>query len=401
MKDGKKRMNTDKLLKRYPNGLPEKIEQDLQPFKDLLKHKSVLSVKCLANFGKDLEQSLSRGYDIFKGVVIELSGDFELDESRDRFWFHPQLLKTRTLYKTNKADIKSRLKKEFAISDFSSSSGYYTTHYFDEIGGYKEENFAIIDTSNDKVASGSLNHWLTSKLKISDVYNEMNSVKIDGKTMQQHATAEINKIASNMGNLEKLSSVKYNVLYRSNDSYFFYNHALKPVGKKALVHVSPLMGYNLVDTDEIALASDLMASNEYLDISKFKEEQRRRAYVSCSWKGKNIINTFCLRKPIDNYKEYLGSGSVTYRMESGYFSNSNISDKLDPKIVLFLTPEATMIPEEVDVHSHVMRNIIKLPATDEILQKIVKSHWRQLFSKKYISGENLALPRDLVKEIID
>ena len=92
---------------------------------------------------------------------------------------------------------------------------------------------------------------------------------------------------------------------------------------------------------------------------------------------------------------------MTYRMESGYFSNSNISDKLDPKIVLFLTPEATLIPEEVSVHSHVMKNIIKLPATEELLTKIAKDNWKQLFSKKYISGDNLALPRDLVKKFIN
>ena len=88
-------------------------------------------------------------------------------------------------------------------------------------------------------------------------------------------------------------------------------------------------------------------------------------------------------------------------MESGYFSNSDINDKLDPKIVLFLTPEATLIPEEVNVHSHVMKNIIKLPATEEILTKLVKDNWKQLFSKKFISGENLALPRELVKQIIE
>lgn len=394
-------MDTTQLSKRFPNGFPEKMKQELQPFEKLLEKKSVLAVKLLANFGKDLEQSLSRGYDIYRGVVVELSGDYQLDES-DKFWLHPQLFKTRALYKTSKDDIKSQLKKEFAISNFASSSAYYTTHFFDEIGGYREENYAIIDTSNDEVAAGSLSHWVTSKLKISDVYNEMYTVKVDGKTMQQHAKTEVSKIAKEMGDLQPLLSSSYNVLYRSNDSYFFYNHALKPDSEKVLVHVSPLMGYNMIDTNgEIAVAADLMASDEYLDISKFKEEQRKRAYVSCSWKGKNIINTFCLRKPINNYKEFLGVGSVTYRMESGYFSNSNISDKLDPKIVLFLTPEATLIPDDVVVHSHIMKNIIKLPATEEILTKLVKDNWKQLFSKKFISGDNLALPRELVKQIIE
>lgn len=394
-------MDTSDLLKRYPNGLSVKMKEDLKPFESLLENKSVLNVKVLANFGKDLEQSLSRGYNVYRGVVIELSGDYEMSET-DKFWMHPQLFKTRALFKTSQPDIKSQLKKEFAISNFSSSSAFYTTHFFDEIGGYREENYAIIDTSNDDVASSSLNHWTSSRLKISDIYNEMYTVKVDGKTMQQHAKAEVGKIANEMGDLTVLSTSSYNVLYRSNDSYFFYNNALKPEGESALVHVSPLMGYNMISTDgKKAIAADLMASDEYLDISKFNDDQRKRAYVSCSWKGKNIINTFCLRKPIDNYKEYLGVGSVTYRMESGYFSNSNISDKLDPKIVLFLTPEATLIPEEVSVHSHVMKNIIKLPATEELLTKIVKDNWKQLFSKKYISGDNLALPRDLVKKFIN
>ena len=61
-----------------------------------------------------------------------------------------------------------------------------------------------------------------------------------------------------------------------------------------------------------------------------------------------------------------------------------------------------MIPEEKDVHSHIKKNIIKLPATKELLHRLVDKHWKTVFSKKFIStGDNLALPRDLLKELLN
>lgn len=369
----------------------------------MVDNKGALSVKVLSNFGLDVEQSFSKGFNIYKGFVLELDASYRLDTT-DRFWLHPQLMKTRKLFRATEEGTKEKVASmKFDISNCASSTALYTTHEFDEIGGYKEQDYVIVDTSNDDVAIGALTHWMNAKSELRDVYNEMHTMKVDGKTLQEHTEELIGNISKSIEGLELVSSSSYNVFYRANNSFLFYNHALKcnSTEEKALVHISPLMGYALCKSRGQAFESDLMSSSNYLDISKFTEEQRRRAYVSCRWDGKNIVNTFCLRKPIENWKQWFGEENITtYRMETGYFSNTPIVDKLDPKVVLFLTPEATAIPEEKEIHSHIKKNIVKLPATDELLVKLAQDHWKQVFSKKYQSGDSLALPRELLLKLI-
>lgn len=398
-------MDTTELNQRYPNGIPEKLKEHLAKFENLINNKGVVRVKILSNFGQDLEQSYTKGYPIYKGFVIELNREYALSE-HDKFWLHPQLMKTRNLYKSTGADVKGKVAKtNFDISAYASSVALYCTHSFDEIGGYEEENFVIVDTSKDDISETALDHWFNEKSLLKDVYNEMHVLKFDGQTIKEHTDEYINNIVNEIGDLEKVSSSQYNVFYKSNNSFLFYNHALKSEqNEKCLVHISPMMGYVSIKGRGKEFESDLMSTNQYLDIGNFTEEQRRRAYINCKWDGKNVVNTFTLRKPVEHYKQWLGEEkTVSYRMENGYFSNTpHIVEKLAPKLVLFLTPESTLIPEEKDVYSHVKKNILKLPATEELLSKMIKNHWKKVFSKKYISsGNNLALPRELLKELLE
>ena len=381
-----------------------KLKEHLQKFQSLIDNKDVVRVKILSNFGLDLEQSFTKGYDIFKGFVIELSRDYILNKS-DKFWLHPQLMKTRNLYSATGANIKEKIANtKFDISSYGSSVAYYTTHNFDEIGGYAEDQFAIIDTSQDDIANSALDHWFNGNSSLKDVYNELHTLKFDGKVLKDHTDEYIQNIVNEIGGLEKVSSDRYNVFYKSNNSYLFYNHALKSEpSQQCLIHISPLMGYVRIKGRGKEFEADLMSTDNYLDINTFNEEQRKRAYVNCKWTGKNIVNTFTLRKPVNNFKHWLGEEkTVSYRMENGYFSNTpHMVEKLQPKLVLFLTPEATLIPEEKEVHSHLKKNIVKLPATEELLSKLVKEHWKKVFSKKFIStGDNLALPRELLTELL-
>ncbi len=398
-------MDITELEQRYSNGIPEKLKQHLDKFQNLIDSKGVVRVKILSNFGLDLEQSLTKGYSIYKGFVIELDREYSLNQ-HDKFWLHPQLMKTRNLYKTANNGAKEKIANTiFDISPYSSSVALYTTHSFDEIGGYKEQDYVIIDTSKDEVSESALDHWFNGNSALKDVYNEMHTLNFDGKTIRSHTDEYIQTVADEIGGLEKVSSDTYNLFYKSNTSFLFYNHALKSKeGEKSLIHISPLMGYVHIKGRGKEFESDLMSTDDYLNINDFNEEQRKRAYVSCKWEGKNIVNTFTLRKPVEHYKKWLGEEkTVSYRMENGYFSNTpHMVEKLQPNIVLFLTPEATLIPEGKETYSHIKKNILKLPATEELLGKLVKNHWKQVFSKKFLtSGENLALPRDLLKELLD
>jgi len=398
-------MDTTELNKRYPNGIPEKLNEDLARFQNLINNKDVVRVKILSNFGQDLEQSYTKGYPIYKGFVIELNRDYTLSE-HDKFWLHPQLMKSRVLYKSTGEGVQKKIAdNNFEISTYASSVALYCTHAFDEIGGYAEENFVIVDTSKDDITESALDHWFNSKSALKEVYNEMHVLKFDGKTIKEHTDEYIDTVASAIGDLEKMSSSKYNVFYKSNNSFLFYNHALKSEeNEKSLVHISPMMGYVLVKGRGKEFESDLMSTDQYLNINNFTDEQRRRAYINCKWEGRNVVNTFTLRKPVEHYKQWLGEEkTVSYRMENGYFSNTpHIVEKLAPKLVLFLTPESTLIPEEKEVFTHIKKNILKLPATEELLTKLIKKHWKKVFSKKYISsGDNLALPRELLKELLE
>lgn len=398
-------MDITELEQRYSDGIPDKLKEHLDKFQNLIDNKGVIRIKVLSNFGLDLEQTYTKGYPIYKGFVMEMKKDYSLND-HDKFWLHPQLMKTRNLYEAADKAVKEKIAStKFNISTYESSVAFYTNHTFDEIGGYKEEDFVIVDTSNDDISESALDHWFNSKSSLNDVYNEMHTLKFDGQTLKEHTDEYINNIVNEIGGLEKVSSDSYNVFYKSNNSFLFYNHALKSEeGQKCLIHISPLMGYVRIKGRGKEFESDLMSTDNYLNINEFNEEQRKRAYVSCKWDGKNIVNTFTLRKPVEHYKKWLGEEkTVSYRMENGYFSNTpNMVEKLQPSIVLFLTPEATLIPEEKDVHSHIKRNIVKLPATEELLGKLCKNHWKKVFSKKFItSGNSLALPRDLLKELLD
>ena len=100
-------MDITLLEQRYTEGIPTKLKQHLQKFQNLIDNKEVIRVKILSNFGLDLEQSFTKGYDIYKGFVIELGRDYKLNNT-DKFWLHPQLMKTRNLYKASSDDTKEK-----------------------------------------------------------------------------------------------------------------------------------------------------------------------------------------------------------------------------------------------------------------------------------------------------
>ena len=390
-------MISDSLRKRFPNGLPDDLKADAQKFEKLSKKSGVVKVTLLSNFGRDVELSLSQGVDIYRGVIVETTGDYVLSED-DKSWFHPQLFKTRTLYASSEFSNVKEGEGPSRIAKFNSSAGLYAIQAFDEIGGLSKTEYVIVDTAVDSLANTQLNHWLSSGMKMKDTYTEMAIQRIDGKTLENHTK----ELVSSIGKGEIVASFNYNRLYKSAGSYLFYNHALKPVDSQALVQISPLLGYAMVSTKANHIESDVLTASDYLDVSSFTDEQRMRAYVMASWGGKNIVNSFALRKPISNYRNVLNLDSApTYRMERASFSSCPVVDKLDPKAVLALTPEATAIPEvkAAKLHKHILNNVVKMPATPKILQDVLKNNWKSLLSSKYTDGESLFLPRSIVENL--
>jgi len=385
-------MDIEALQERYNSNIPSDVQEFVDRFEALSKKPGVKSIRLLSNFGKDVEMSLKHDVDIFRGFIIQLNSTYKLSQD-DRMWLHPELCKGRSLYKGGNA-----VNTEVELSSFNSSVGFYSNHTVDEIGGFTVQNNVVVDTGIEKDAEVLLNSWLLSGSSMEDAYRE--SVK--SKLVQKAQDAR-NKIAEEYGSKELELNSNYNMLYSDGHSYYFYNHAIKPSQNgEAILNISPLMGcVKLTGIEDLAVESDLVSSNQYIDVSKLNETQRNRALVSCRWDGKNIANTFTFRKPIENYKNYLDKRKNTvYRMQKGFFSANAIHEKLPTDIVLFLTPKSQDIPEETNCHAHLREDVLNIPGNAGNLQKVMPKFWKKLVDPKFIMGENILLPRSMVEEIV-
>lgn len=382
-------MDTKPLEQRYNNDIPADVQKHVDQMSQFAQKQGVLSVKLLSNFGKDVELSLKHNRTILRGMVIQLNGTYKLS-NEDRLWLHPELCKGRSVYLGGESKIVTA-----DLSEHNSSVGFYSSHVIDEIGGYSVCNNVVVDTGLDKEAAILAQSWFISSSTVKQAYDEV----VNSKLLQQTQTKR-NEIAKQYGTTNLQMTSNYNMLYSNGQTFYFYNHAIKPKNGEAVLNISPLMGcVKLKDLNVKFVESDLLNSDKYINISELSDEQRERALVSCKWGGNNIVNTFTLRKPIENYKQYLEeTKNVVYRMEKGYFSANPIHDKLPADIVLFLTPKSSLIPQKATCHQHIRDGIIDVPATAENISKLMVNHWKKLISKKYVNGNSLLLPRQMVEE---
>ena len=233
-------MNISQLESKYPNGIPNAIQEGIAKFSQFLQKRNVQSVELLPNFGKDVAMSLKYGRDIYKGLVVKVSEHYELSDE-DRLWLHPDISKGRSLFKLKQYN--DNKVKEQAMDDFGSTISIYSTHNIDEIGSYHTEQFGIVDNGKLKDAEALLDSWILARQSISMAYSELTSSKLYKDS--QKARNIVGKDV--FGAEEALHSSSYVMLYSDATSYYFYNHAIKPQ-KKALVHISPLMGYAYLKT---------------------------------------------------------------------------------------------------------------------------------------------------------
>lgn len=383
-------LNTDALLEVYPEGISEELESHVAEMQELADKRGIVSVTLLSNFGQDMEMSMKHDTNIFRGLIVQTTPHYTLTEY-DRLWMHPELCKGRTMYNGGKKSESETIN----IDKFNSSVGVYSTHSIDEIGGYKQETYTIVDSGMEEESDVLTSNWMLGNITMKKAYEEAVGAKLVNLAQEKR-----DNVAKQYGASEKLLTSNYNMLYSDGRSLYFYNHAIKPDSKgRALLHISPLIGCAEIYSDQKHIESDLLSSSDYIDINNLTDEQRSRAYESCKWEGKNIVNTFTMRRPVENYKEVLESHNATmYRLENGFFSANPVHSKLPADIVLFLTPEKSLIPQAADCHQHIRDGSIDMPASVENISKLMKNHWRELISKRYVSGDNLILPRSMVEE---
>lgn len=366
-------MNQQALNERYPNGIPSQLQEGVNFFENLSQKSGVKSVTLMSNFGLDLERSLDSQTNIYKGLIVQVSSQYELSES-DKAWFHPEIAKARSLYNKTSTDGH--------IGRFNSTAGVYSTYHVDELGGQETAEYTIVDTTVPEIAETTVNHWIISHSNMRDVYTDYKTNKMEGKTLQKASQAVRDAIGG-----EPLMTSEYVSLFKGASSYHFYNHAIKSDGE-ALVLQSSLMGYSKVDKKGDVAADAL---GEFMDISSLKESHLKRVYNNCKWDSDSMVNTQVMRK----------GDAVTgtaYRMVEARFSSNDINHLLDATTALRLTPTVSELPEGIEADEYTKKNMIPFAMDDEIAQKVMQQHWKTLISSKYIQDGKLVLPRAIVEQ---
>ena len=384
-------LNTDSLQQLYSGEIPEEMQSQIECMQELSNKNGIKSVTLLRNFGKDMEMSMKYDTDIFRGLIVQTDSEYKLSEY-DRLWMHPEICKGRSMY-TDGQEVSS----EFDIGKFNSSVGIYSTHSVDDIGGYKKETYTIVDSGMEEEAEVLLNNWVLSESSMKNIYEE-----IVGSKLVKMAQEKRDSIAKIHHAKERKFTSNYNMLYSDGRSYFFYNHAIKPVQAKALLHVSPLIGCAEIVSNQKHIESDLLSTNTFINMNELTEEQRLRAYESCTWEGQNVVNTYTMRRPLEQYKQLLENYNATmYRLEKGFFSANPVHDKLPADILLYLTPHKDLIPTSVECQPHIRNGFIDLPASQENIQQVMTHYWRELIDEKHLLGDSLLLKREMVENLLD
>jgi hypothetical protein len=368
-------MNKEELQKRYPNGIPDDLQEGVSYFETLSQKSGVRSVRLMSNFGKDMEQSLLNNTNVYKGLIVQVASNYELSET-DRAWFHPELSKARSLY-----DGKRKLSKDIELGETNSLVGTYSTYSVDEVGGQKINNYTIVDTAVAALPESTVNHWIVTRARLKDAYVDYKTNKNEGKTLQQAGQS----LRDETGGTPTLTN-EYISLYKGANSYHFYNHVIKSNGE-ALVLQSALIGYSRQSASG-DIASDALKG--FMKINELSDAHRNRIYKDCSWSSSSLINTQVMRMG-DTVK------GESYRMVKAVFSPNNITGLLDAATTLQLTPTRANIPKGVACDEYTERDIIPFALKEETIHKVMKNHWRTLISSKFIRGDKFLLPRSIVE----
>lgn len=363
-------MDITQLNERYPDGIPDALQAGISKFTELSKKKGIRAIVLMSNFSLDLEHTLSYGTEVYKGLIVQALPGYKLSDD-DRLWLHPQLSKTRSVYRGTVS------LQDVSVPELNSSVGQYNTFQVDELGAQHMAKYTIVDTAFSK-SKAFVNHWITSQNAMRDVCNDYKETELVSETEKEH-----DNIASG---LELTSRQTYVALYKGANVYHLYNHVIKSKGE-AMVLQSPLMGYSMVSkTGDVA--SD--AFTDLMDVNQLTQANRDRIYSDCSWSGKNLANTYVMRKG------EIVKGEA-FRMVNCRISSNNIVDKLDTPTVLKLTPTSKNIPSNISCDKLQLNDVLRFGDSDEIAMKLLKANWRSMVSNKYFKDGSLLVPRKMVE----
>ena len=280
-------MNKEALQKRYPNGIPEDLQEGVSYFETLSQKSGVRSVRLMSNFSKDLEHSLIHKTNVYKGIIVQVASNYELSES-DRAWFHPELSKARSLYEG-----KHELPNGGELGEINSLAGTYSTYTVDEVGGQTVNYYTVVDSAAPALPQTTVNHWIVTRSSMKDVYSDYKTNKNDGETLQQAGQSLRDKI----GGTPTLTN-EYISLFKGANSYHFYNHVIK-----SLIHTHVMRMGDTVKGEPYRMVKAVFSANKVmglLDASTTLQLTPTRANipegVSCDEYTERDIIPFALKE---------------------------------------------------------------------------------------------------------
>lgn len=361
--------------------------------------------KDMTNFMVSLFPDL-KSTPIYRGLVVELRPNYELSIG-DFQWLYPQISKRRGIIKVGKKNsvdnIKSRIRdlKEMSLKDFSESQNvaneYSLSALYNSIGifesnsassewGTTESSLAVgFDLSLDKF----LLHFLYSMIKnnpninIVDFYKLLTTSRIEDQNLIQLVSEMVQGVMEYVLDVEEhdfewVTDQTYNYFYKTNHSYFFFNHGVNMLSmnkRPVAFQSSPLAGYTLFKNNitnqhpfHFVFPVDAGFCGEFYAHDALDDVQRERIQHTFFWQRHMIpFNTYLMQKTnavmTKEWKDLENTLQVLhekfYRTSFNRLSTHNVYDFLHPAEIIQLQPGSATAQVRFPLHSkHLILQLI-------------------------------------------
>lgn len=431
-------------------GEPLKHVQQLETYFET-RRESTSQITILPNFCKDNDMTdfittlfpKLKGMTIYRGLLVELRPTYEMSLG-DFQWLYPQISKRRGIINlpsnASLESIKTRIRdlKEMTIQDFmkrsESSNEYQMSPFYNSVGIYEcnssssewgttESSRAVgFDLSLDKF----LIHFLytlienNANVNVVDFYKLLTTSRIEGQNLIQKVSEMVQGVMEYVLDIEEhdfdwVTDETYNYFYRTNHSYFFFNHAvnmLKMNKRPVAFQSSTLAGFTLYKNNitnkhdyHFLFPTDAGFQKQFHSVDDLSGSQKERLETAFHWERHIIpFNTYLMKKchPVTGkeWKQLENTLQVInekfYRTNFNRLSTHNVYDFLHPKEIVALQPGSKEAKVRFPLHSK------------HLIMQLILDNYEELASHGIINPQYydarrkmLMLPKELAKLVLE
>ena len=377
------------------------IEKYFKPRRETVSQITILPNFCIdrdmTNFMQTVFTELN-GVNIYRGLLVELRPSYELSLS-DFQWLYPQICKRRGIIKIAKdaslENIKNRIRdlKEMTIQDFLKKSEtkneYMLSPFYNSVGifecnsasqdwGTTDSSLAVgFDLSLDKFVLHFLYALINNNpnINVADFFKLLTTSKIEGQSLIQMVSEMAQGVCEYVLNvedhdLEWITDQTYNYFYKTNHSYFFFNHAVNMLAmnkRPVAFQSSTLAGFVLLNNNitnkhpcHFSFPTDSGFTGEFYSHSDLSDRQKDRLLQAFHWQRHVIpFNTYLMQKTnnilTSSWKQFETKYQVVnekfYRTNFNRLSTHNVYDYLHPENIINLQPGSKDAGVRFPLHS--------------------------------------------------